>query len=209
MAPFLPATPAAPASRREAFAALKATMRRAGVRRHGLDTEALVATGVQALDDLLGGGFPRGILAVLEGDLGRSSIAARLLAQATRRGMAAVLDDGELYPPGLVQAGVRLDRPSISWRRCRCRARAPPTSSCARASAERSSCRPWRCAHRFGRVWRGSRTAPARWSRSSPADRQRPRPTFATVRLRCTLERLLLCGSRGPWCNFASQTAQT
>ena len=203
MAPFLPATPAAPASRREAFAALKAAMQggRSAPRVH---TEPLVATGVQALDELLGGGFPRGILAVLEGDLGRRSIAARLLAQATCRGMAAVLDDGELYPPGLVQAGVRLDRLLI----------VPAATPLSGARAADLLLRSRVCgtlvmpalalrapvwarlaglAHRSGTlvavVAGGAATAELTFA--------------ATVRLRCTLERLLLCGSRGPWCNFA------
>ena len=203
MAPFLPATPAAPASRREAFAALKAAMQggRSAPRVH---TEPLVATGVQALDELLGGGFPRGILAVLEGELGRRSIAARLLAQATCRGMAAVLDDGELYPPGLVQAGVRLDRLLI----------VPAATPLSGARAVDLLLRSRVCgtlvmpalalrapvwarlaglAHRSGTlvavVAGGAATAELTFA--------------ATVRLRCTLERLLLCGSRGPWCNFA------
>ncbi len=203
MAPLSPAAPAASASRREAFAALKATMQggRSAPRVH---TEPLVATGVQPLDELLGGGFPRGILAVLEGDLGRRSIAARLLAQATRRGMAAVLDDGELYPPGLVRAGVRLDRLLI----------VPPSTPLAGARAADLLLRSRVC---------GTLVMPALtlrapvWARlAGLAHRSGTlvavvvsgaaavHLTFAaTVRLRCTLERLLLCGSRGPWCNLA------
>jgi RecA/RadA recombinase len=167
-------------------------------------TEPLVATGVQALDDLLGGGFPRGILAALEGDLGRRSIAARMLAQATLRGMAAVLDDGELYPPGLVHAGVRLDRLLI----------VPVATPLAGARAVDLLLRSRVC---------GTLVMPALalrapvWARLAGLAHRSgtlvavvaggtamPHLTFAaTVRLRCTLERLLLCGSRGPWCNFA------
>ncbi|MDP9018072.1 MAG: hypothetical protein M3N19_07115, partial [Candidatus Eremiobacteraeota bacterium] len=38
------------------------------------------------------------------------AIAARLLAVATRCGLAAAVDDATLFPPALSQAGVRLDR---------------------------------------------------------------------------------------------------
>lgn len=71
-----------------------------------------LSTGIEALDALLGGGLPLGALVTLEGcgTTGRWGIAAALLAQATRRGLGAVVDDGRLYPPSLEAAGVRLDR---------------------------------------------------------------------------------------------------
>lgn len=72
----------------------------------------LCGTGIPQLDHALAGGFPRGIIATLEGapSSGRSAIAARLLAQATARGFAAVVDDGALHPPSLAAAGVVLER---------------------------------------------------------------------------------------------------
>src|SRR5579863_8411809 len=78
----------------------------------GTPLEGLVASAVSAIDTLLGGGFPAGSLVTLEGpgSSGRWSVAASLLAGATRRGLGAVIDAGELYPPSLEAAGVRLDR---------------------------------------------------------------------------------------------------
>jgi len=71
-----------------------------------------LASAIPALDRALGGGFPKGTLTTLEGPLcsGRWALASRLLAQATRRGLAAVLDGGAIYPPGLAAAGVSLAR---------------------------------------------------------------------------------------------------
>ena len=76
----------------------------------------LLATGFRELDVALGGGFPRGILATLEGPAssGRSAIGARLLALATSAGLAALIEradaGGTLYPPALASAGVALER---------------------------------------------------------------------------------------------------
>ena len=72
---------------------------------------AIVRTGIEALDAALGGGFPRGTIAALEGppSSGRSALAARLLAVATRRGLGAIVGV-DLFPPALVAAGVRLER---------------------------------------------------------------------------------------------------
>ncbi|MGH7736531.1 MAG: hypothetical protein ACREMP_01485 [Candidatus Tyrphobacter sp.] len=71
-----------------------------------------IASAIPALDRLLGGGFPKGGLTTLEGPVGsgRWALAARLLAIWTRRGLAAVLDGGALYPPALACAGVALQR---------------------------------------------------------------------------------------------------
>jgi hypothetical protein len=73
--------------------------------------EALLPSAIPKLDRLLGGGFPAGIVATLEGETGRWSLAAGLVAQFTRRGgLVAILDDGGLYPPALVEAGAALER---------------------------------------------------------------------------------------------------
>jgi hypothetical protein len=82
------------------------------------DGETLVRTGFSELDAALGGGFPRGTLATLEGPAGsgRSAIASRLLARATAGGGLGALiespnaEEGALYPPALAAAGVDLRR---------------------------------------------------------------------------------------------------
>lgn len=78
-------------------------------------TERLLPTGFAELDRALAGGFPRGIIATLEGppSSGRSTVVARLLATATSRGLGALIQTpqtGTLYPPSLAAAGVTLDR---------------------------------------------------------------------------------------------------
>ncbi|MGB6984870.1 MAG: hypothetical protein WBD74_02705 [Candidatus Aquilonibacter sp.] len=74
--------------------------------------ERLFPTAIPAIDSLLGGGIPYGALVTLEGvaSAGCRSVAAALLARATDRGLGAIIDNGELYPPGLEAAGVRLER---------------------------------------------------------------------------------------------------
>jgi hypothetical protein len=72
--------------------------------------EALVPTAIPELDRLLGGGFPAGVIATLEGETGRWSLAAGVVAQMTRRSLVAILDDGGLYPPALAEAGAVLER---------------------------------------------------------------------------------------------------
>ncbi len=107
---MLPAA-ALPDPRRERFQDLK-TRLHATPGSAGAALDDAMPTAVLALDTLLGGGFPLGSLVTLEGPCssGRWSIAATLLAIATRRGLGAVIDEGELYPPSLEAAGVRLDR---------------------------------------------------------------------------------------------------
>lgn len=107
---MLPAVAYAP-PRRELFQELKSRLQGAPSA-PGIDRERLVASGIPALDVLLGGGFPLGSLVTLEGrgSSGCHGIAAALLAQVTQRGLGAVIDEGELYPPSLEAAGVRLDR---------------------------------------------------------------------------------------------------
>ncbi|HET9095831.1 MAG TPA: hypothetical protein VFN37_04145 [Candidatus Baltobacteraceae bacterium] len=97
---------------RPTFATLKAGLDvRAGGRIVAARGEAL-STGFEPLDAVLGGGFPRGTIASLEGppSSGRTALLASVLAVATQHGLAAVIDDGSLYPPDLERAGVRLDR---------------------------------------------------------------------------------------------------
>jgi hypothetical protein len=76
-----------------------------------LGEDALVRTELPEVDRILGGGFPRGTIAALEGtpSSGRSALAARLLASATARGLGALIGT-DLFAPALAAAGVRLER---------------------------------------------------------------------------------------------------
>jgi recombination protein RecA len=80
----------------------------------------LVSTGLAALDELLGGGFPRGRISELVGPRtsGRTSVLLRSLARATAGGaLAALVDvaDG-LDPASAAAVGVVL--PRLLWVRC-------------------------------------------------------------------------------------------
>jgi hypothetical protein len=94
--------------RRAAFAALRAEL--SARTAAGAASHERVSSRVPSLDRLLGGGFPQAALVSLEGRSGRWSIAARMIAQATQHGVAAVVDDGGLYPPSLARAGALLER---------------------------------------------------------------------------------------------------
>src|ERR1700688_2549852 len=106
-----------PDSRREALAGLRAALeaghRAASPAAFTLAAEAVVQTGFCELDAALGGGFPRGTLATLEGPAGsgRSAVAARLLAAATAGGgLAGLIEspaggEGCPYPPPLPPGG--------------------------------------------------------------------------------------------------------
>ena len=78
------------------------------------------ATGFAELDDLLGGGIPRGQITELVGHAssGCTSVALSLLAEATaRREVAAYIDAADCFdPPSAQRAGVELDR--LLWVRC-------------------------------------------------------------------------------------------
>ena len=187
----------------EAFSELKA-------RFHGrvsgrVSAEPSVPTGIADLDTMLGGGFPCGTLATLEGRVssGRWSIASRLLSTVTERGLGAVIDDGELYPPTLAQSGVRLERLLVV------RAHTPlGTARAADILVRSRACRvvvmpavPLRAAiwtrlaglaHRSGVVLVvvAAHAAPELGA-------------AAGLRLGCSLEQLAMTGSRGVWCTFA------
>lgn len=101
----------------ETFAGLKAGLdvRAAGrVVQGGADA---VSSGFPELDRALAGGFIRGSIASLEGppSSGRTALLACALARATAEGvLAALIDDGSLYPPDLARAGVDLERVLIA-----------------------------------------------------------------------------------------------
>src|SRR5262245_2794247 len=102
------------------------------VRRGGSPREARadLATGIPALDALLGGGLSRGRISELHGPLssGRTSLALALLARATEVGeVVAVVDAADAFHPASARsAGVRLER--VLW------ARPPGVSEAVRAS---------------------------------------------------------------------------
>jgi hypothetical protein len=115
-------SPAPPVDRLQALAGLRAALaanhRSASPEAFTLAEDAAVRSGFPELDAALGGGFPRGIIATLEGPFGsgRSAVAARLLATATAGGgLGALIEmaegpEGALYPPGLAEAGIVLER---------------------------------------------------------------------------------------------------
>src|SRR5438874_12672417 len=80
----------------------------------------LQPSGVAELDEVLGGGFPRGSLVELCGPAssGRTSLAFSLLAQSTERQEACAFVDvsDSLDPISLAAAGVEL--PRLLWVRC-------------------------------------------------------------------------------------------
>src|ERR1700729_3118883 len=98
-----------------AFAALREALdhrhRDASAAAFAVGEDEVLRTGIPELDRILGGGFPRGTIATLEGapSSGRSALAARLLAVATSRGLGALIGTS-LFPPALAAAGVRLER---------------------------------------------------------------------------------------------------
>lgn len=107
MAALAPVLRPAQGDRRRAFEALKSSL---SSEAPSAPASGLVPSEIPELDRLLGGGLPLGTVATLEGATGRWSLAAGLMANATRRSLVAILDDGALYPPALADAGVRLER---------------------------------------------------------------------------------------------------
>lgn len=188
-------------ARHAAFAALKAEM--AAVAPAPLPAESLIPSAISGLDRLLGGGFPRGALVALEGDAGRWSIAARLAAEVTRHALVAIVDDGSLYPPGLIRAGARLDRVLVAPARTPLAiARAADillrSRACRLVVVSAPALRP--------AVWARLATLAHRTGVLLIAIAERTAASLAgaaALRLECTLERLLLHGSRGPWCTLA------
>ncbi len=109
-------------SRRAVFVGLRAALgagqRSASPEAFTLAEESVVRSGFRTVDVALGGGFPRGAIATLEGapGSGRSAVAARLLATATTNGgLGALIEtpagpEGAFYPPALAAAGINLSR---------------------------------------------------------------------------------------------------
>lgn len=190
---------------RARFAALKAHFEQGPGAAARVSLEERFPSMLPLLDRLLDGGFPRGALVTLEGaySSGRWSIAARLLACATQRGLAAVLDDGALYPPDLVRAGVRLDRllvvpakmPLLLARAADALVRSRiarvivmPALSLRAAIWTRLA----RLAQRAGVLL----LAIVPWRASADL------AGAARLRLTCTFDRVSFHGTRGVWCRF-------
>lgn len=103
--------------------AVEALLRDLGPRlRRGADPEGAAApprlpTGIDDVDRLLHGGFPRGELCEIAGPLscGRTSLALALLARTTAAGeVAAVVDGADAFDPGSAEAAdVALER--VLW----------------------------------------------------------------------------------------------
>jgi len=79
-----------------------------------------VATGIRAIDDLLGGGLPVGAITEIVGPecSGRTTLALAFLGQITHQGKACAWVDvsDALHPESAAAAGVDLDR--LLWVRC-------------------------------------------------------------------------------------------
>jgi hypothetical protein len=186
--------------RRKSFELLKA---RLSAKPPAIPVEALVPTAIPELDCLLGGGLPAGVVATLEGQTGRWSLAAGLVAAMTRRSLVAILDDGGLYPPALVEAGACLERvlvvparkalvaaraADILVRSRICRLILMPAVALRDAVWERLA----KLAHRSGVLLV---VVAARAGAALGA--------AAGVRLHCELARTLVRGGRGLWGNVA------
>jgi hypothetical protein len=211
MATLAPISETSAASHREAFAALKAGLKAAGAAAPPrLSLDALIPSAIPALDRILGGGFPRGALVTLEGTAGRWSIAARLVAQVTGRALAAIVDDGSLYPPDLARAGARLDRVLI----------APARTPLAVARAVDIVVRSRAC--RLVLMTAPPDLRAAVWNRLAGLAHRTgvlliaiavraaaPLAAAAALRLDCTLDRLIVHGTRGLWCAFAGYDVRT
>ena len=91
------------------------------LRRGGIPGEprSVLPTGLPAIDELLGGGFPRGRLSEIAGPLsaGRTSLALSILARATAaQEVCALVDAADGFDPGSAEvAGVALER--LLWAR--------------------------------------------------------------------------------------------
>lgn len=193
------------------FEALKAALRQAqgdiDVRAGGRIVAAVsdaVSSGFPELDAALRGGFPRGTLATLEGagSSGRTAVLAGVLARATQRGLAAIVDDGTLYPPDLERAGVRLERLFV--------VRAQSTLQIARCTDILLRSRAFTVVAMPGAALRGTV-----WSRLCGLAQKAGTTLFAigdhagtelayfaSTRVRCAIDRVLWSGRSGVLCEL-------
>ncbi len=184
------------AKRVERFELLKA---RLSVSLPALPAEGLIPTAIPELDRLLSGGFPAGIIATFEGETGRWSLAASLVARMTRRNLVAILDDGALYPPALAEAGACLERVLV----------VPARKALAMARAADILLRSRIC--RLV-LMPGVALRDAVWARLAKLAHRSgvlliviagcagdSLSAAAGVRLHCTLQRILMNGKRGLW----------
>lgn len=189
-------------ARREAFEALKARLSAPG-QAPPLPVEGILPSAIPELDQLLGGGLPCGAVATLEGATGRWSVAGGLVARVTRQSLVAILDDGTLYPPALAEAGACLERilvvparkalqivraVDILLRSRICRLVLMPAISLRDSVWTRLATL----------AYRGGVLLLVMASRAGAA-----LSAAAGLRLHCTLERIVMHGSRGLWGSFS------
>ena len=187
------------------FAALKAGLDvRAGGRLVAACADAF-PSGFEELDQALGGGFPRGTIATLEGppSSGRTAILAAVLAQATRSGLAAVVDDGTLYPPDLERAGVHLDRVLIAAAQtpveiARCADILLRSRAFAAVSMPAAVLRSTVWSRLCGLAQKGGTLALALGPNASTE-----LAYFASTRVRCAIDRVVWSGKPGVLCELA------
>src|SRR5688572_1924214 len=81
----------------------------------GDGTRDYLPTGIALVDEVLGGGLPRGQLVELTGSAGRLTVALSAIAEAGRQGLLAGLIDGAnaVEPRSAEQLGVDLTR--VLW----------------------------------------------------------------------------------------------
>lgn len=98
---------------------------------------APLPTGLAAIDDLIGGGFPRGQVSEIHGraSSGRTAVAQATVARAVRHGaLAAWIDPGDRFDPGsAAEGGIDLSR--LLWLRGRRQAPNGPVTAARAVSA--------------------------------------------------------------------------
>lgn len=83
-------------------------------------TPERVSTGIKSLDELVGGGIPRGCLTEIYGarSSGRTTLMVSLLAQVTQKGeTAALIDVSDAFAPDMA-AGAGVELSWLLWARC-------------------------------------------------------------------------------------------
>lgn len=184
-----------PGERHLVLARLRDEIRR--IERNPGRREGVVASGIQAVDELLsGGGFARGALAELVGGpaSGKTAVALSLLSRLGDEDLFAWIDGrGELYPPAAAARGVDLGRLLI--------VRPPSTPTTGLDALPQGRDPPWRAGLWAGEAVLGS-GAFAAVVMDVPLPSVVPGADAAARRLQAAAERggavgLWLSGSRG------------
>ena len=82
--------------------------------------ELMFATGIEALDNLLSGGFPRGHISEITGPVssGKTTLLLSLLSRATQQGEIVACIDADTLDP-LSASHKKIDLKKLLWVRCR------------------------------------------------------------------------------------------